>query len=166
MSFEGIDKILNALTQQPGWEEYHHYRQILLAWERSISPRLRDKTRVVSLSRGVVFIATSSAALAQDLTLQRSNLIKLLNATLDQPVTDIRFSSAAWQEKSNSKHSSTLDSRLPTPDSPSSESGFSHSFGQRSLTWTTCPICAAPTPEKELRRWNCCAFCWSRSPEP
>lgn len=152
MSFEGIDKILHTLTQQPGWEEYHHYRQILQAWERSISSRLRDKTKVVSLSRGVLSIATSSAALAQDLTLQRPHLLKRLNATLDQPVTDIRFSSAQWQEKSQFKSQSNYDSQLPTLDSH-----------QDSLTRLLCPICAAPTSEKELRRWNCCAFCWSRS---
>ncbi|MDV3002397.1 MAG: hypothetical protein N5P05_004003 [Chroococcopsis gigantea SAG 12.99] len=172
MTFEGIDKILNSLTRQEGWDDYQHYRQIILCWQKSVSPRLLHKTRVVSLSRGVVSIATAGAALAQDLTLQRSSLIKRLNACLEKPVTDIRFSSAQWQEKAAENSSRppipdstgpTVDPQLPTPVSGSGFDRWRQRIHQRSLTWSSCPECQAPTPERELQRWNRCSLCWSRS---
>ncbi|MGV2390306.1 MAG UNVERIFIED_CONTAM: DUF721 domain-containing protein [Microcystis novacekii LVE1205-3] len=41
--------------------------------------------------RGVLSVATSSAALAQELSLQRYSLLKRLNSQLETPLSNIRF---------------------------------------------------------------------------
>ncbi|MFN6236622.1 DUF721 domain-containing protein, partial [Microcystis sp.] len=100
MSLHSLDKILAVITQQAGWEEYRHYDQVLQLWPKIINPRLLEQTRPFSLSCGVLSVATSSAALAQELSLQRYSLLKRLNSQLETPLGDIRFSAARWQQDS------------------------------------------------------------------
>ncbi|MFM8297551.1 MAG: DUF721 domain-containing protein, partial [Microcystis aeruginosa] len=100
MSLHSLAKILAAITQQAGWEEYRHYEQVLQLWPKIINSRLLEQTRPFSLKRGVLSVATSSAALAQELSLQRYSLLKRLNSQLETPLGDIRFSAARWQQDS------------------------------------------------------------------
>ena len=100
MSLHCLDKILAGITKQAGWEEYRHYEQVLQLWPKIINPRLPAQTRPFSLNRGVLSAATSSDALAQELSLQRYSLLKRLNSPLETPWDDIRFSAARWQQDS------------------------------------------------------------------
>lgn len=177
MSLYSLDKILAAITQQPGWQEYRHYYQVLQLWPEIINPRLESQTRPFSLSRGVLSVATSSAALAQELSLQRYGLLKRLNSQLEIKITDIRFSSARWQQDSqlippeaiapNSlrEHPSYVapEKLQENPEQSASLESWSQKIRQRTRSWPICPRCQSPTPPGELDRWQCCAFCFAQS---
>ena len=177
MSLHSLDKILAAITQQAGWEEYRHYERVLQLWSKIINPRLLEQTRPFSLNRGVLSVATSSAALAQELSLQRYGLLKRLNSQLETPLDDIRFSAARWQQDSqlippeaiapNSlrDHPSYVIPEKP-PENPQQLDGlesWSQKIVHRTRSWPICPRCQSPSPSGELERWQCCAFCFAQS---
>lgn len=177
MSLHSLAKILAVITQQAGWEEYRHYDQVLQLWPKIINPRLLEQTRPFSLSRGVLSVATSSAALAQELSLQRHSLLKRLNSQLETPLSDIRFSAARWQQDSqlipleaiapNSlrDHPSYVTPEKPpeNPQQPDILETWSQKIRHRTRSWPICPRCQSPTPSGELERWQCCAFCFAQS---
>lgn len=177
MSLYSLDKILAAITQQAGWQEYRHYYQVLQLWPKIINPLLESQTRPFSLDRGILSVATSSAALAQELSLQRYGLLKRLNSQLETPLGDIRFSAARWQQDSqlipleaiatNSlrEHPSYVAPEKPEENPPQSASlqSWSEKIRHRHRSWPICPRCQSPTPPRELERWQCCAFCFAQS---
>jgi predicted nucleic acid-binding Zn ribbon protein len=177
MSLHSLDKILAAITQKAGWEEYRHYDQVLQLWPKIINPRLIEQTRPFSLNRGVLSVATSSAALAQELSLQRYSLLKRLNGQLEIEITDLRFSSARWQQdfdlippdaiapNSLREHPSYVAPEKPreNPEQSAGLRSWSEKIQQRYQSWPICPLCQSPTPSGELDRWQCCAFCFAQS---
>ncbi|MEL6496467.1 MAG: DciA family protein [Cyanobacteria bacterium J06623_7] len=99
MQFNSIDQILTQLENQPGWEKFRQHRQLLTCWERVVSKQMAAQTRPQYINRQVLYVATSSAARAQELSFQRYTLLKRLNQQLPFKLKDIRFSAAAWQQK-------------------------------------------------------------------
>ncbi|PSF36144.1 DUF721 domain-containing protein [Aphanothece hegewaldii CCALA 016] len=186
MSFKSVEEILNFVTSSPGWETYQQYCHLLECWRKLVSPQVSRHTRPIYISRQILWVATSSAAWAQNMSLQRYSLLKRLNPMLDDPLEDIRFSSALWHNISQSTADETIKvtssqqhpSYVP-PDLISNEKDAS-SNSDRSVTsfdsWIEkmrlraqklppCPLCQSPTPVGELQRWNCCGFCANR-PKP
>jgi predicted nucleic acid-binding Zn ribbon protein len=181
MSFDHLDKILQALTRQPGWESYRQYCLVVNRWQEVLAPRLLEQTRPFSLSRGVLSVATCSATLAQELSLQRYSLLKKMNRFLEEPIEDIHFSSARWHERSIEPPPETIaplpltehpsyvkrgDENVSSSSPPSSPVNKRDSFErwqekirQRSRSWPICPCCQSPTPSGEIDRWGCCAYC-------
>ena len=98
MSFKSLDNLLTTLQQQPQWESYHYYRQVLTIWETVLDPAILSYTKPLAIRRQVLWVATLSPVWAQNLTLQRYGLLKKLNSQLTQPLTDIRFSAALWHQ--------------------------------------------------------------------
>ena len=76
MSFKSLDNLLTTLQQQPQWESYHHYRQVLGVWETVLDPALLSYTKPLAIRRQVLWVATLSPVWAQNLTLQRYGLLK------------------------------------------------------------------------------------------
>jgi predicted nucleic acid-binding Zn ribbon protein len=183
MSLDDLDRILRSLARQPEWESYRHYCQALEAWKQVIPPRLVDRTRLVSRQNGVLSVATCSAVLAQELSLQRYSLLQKINRFLDEPLEDLRFSSARWFDRPPAPPSNAIDnpaitshpSYLPgengkdrpreEPVSAKSIERWTEKIRQRSLSWPPCPRCQAPTPSGEIDRWGCCAFCSVSDPD-
>ncbi len=100
MFFNSIEQILAQLEQQPGWEKYREYRQLLKCWHNTVSQNTAQHTRPLHITRQVLWVATSSAARAQELSFQRYTLLKKLNNQLPFALKDIRFSSSQWHQKS------------------------------------------------------------------
>ncbi|WP_019507934.1 DUF721 domain-containing protein [Pleurocapsa sp. PCC 7319] len=99
MFFQSLDQILTKLEQQPEWEKYREYHQLLTCWYQTVSPNIAENTRPLYISRQVLWVATSSAARAQELSFQRYTLLKKLNHQLPYILKDIRFSSSQWHQK-------------------------------------------------------------------
>jgi predicted nucleic acid-binding Zn ribbon protein len=177
MSFDSLDRILEALEKQPGWEAHRRYRHLLQCWESVVEPKIVKQTRLLYVSRNVLFVATANAVWAQNLSLQRYSLLKKLNALLSKPLADIRFSSAQWYnvkpvvpgQETQEKHPSAIESVPSLPDFPNKTQTPQEAFQRwaaviesRSQNWLVCPCCQCPTPPGELERWTVCAHCISK----
>ncbi len=99
MHFNSVEQILTQLEQQPGWEKFREHRQLLQCWENSVNQQTLKHTRPLHITRQVLWVATSSAARAQELSFQRYSLLKRLNQKLTFTLKDIRFSSFHWHQK-------------------------------------------------------------------
>jgi predicted nucleic acid-binding Zn ribbon protein len=177
MSFDSLDRILEALEKQPGWEIQQQYRHLLQCWETVVEPKVARQTRPLYIARSVLWVATSSSVWAQNLSFQRYSLLKQLNALLSEPLVDIRFSPAQWhnskrisdsQSSDGTKHPSAIagNSELSLPELPTGKKTPETAFqrwaaviGARSQNQPLCPRCQCPTPPGELERWNVCAYC-------
>lgn len=98
MYFNSLEQILNQLEQQPGWEKFCEYRQLLKCWQNTVSSNTAQHTRPLYIERQILWVATSSAARAQELSFQRYSLLKKLDQQLPFALKDIRFSSSNWHQ--------------------------------------------------------------------
>jgi predicted nucleic acid-binding Zn ribbon protein len=146
MSWSSINQVITNITQQPAWDAYRAWQEILVAWPTVLdslqinSPDLASQIYPRVRNNDVLQVATNSAALADLCTWQRRSILKALNATLTEPLTDIRFSTGRWQ--------------IPAPPTVTVEQ-VDYSQDNRTL----CPQCTACTPQWEIERWSVCRFC-------
>ena len=179
MDFTPLEKILAKIAQKPEWEIYRQHIQVLECWQKIVSKNTAKHTRPLYISRQVLWVATSSSARAQDLSFQRYGLLKKLNARLSFKIVDIRFSPSKWQEKTEVVESAidketseriVSASQVPknqnnkreksTPtDSKAALNKWLKLIQERSRDYLPCPKCSAPTPPKELKRWDSCYHC-------
>jgi predicted nucleic acid-binding Zn ribbon protein len=176
MSFSSLDRLLDELKKQPGWEAQRQYCHLLECWQSVVSEKVAQHARPLYISRQVLWVATFSAVWAQNLSLQRYSLLKKLNTLLSEPLSDIRFSSAQWHKAKPSSGSPTADTgSYPSAIAPQITASVSTSekaktpqeafqrwaaiIKARSHSLPTCPQCQSPTPPGELQRWTVCAYC-------
>lgn len=185
MSFKSLNHILNVLEEQNPWQE-QPFQRLLKCWAEAVGAVVATHTRPLSIQRGVLSVATSSAAWAQTLTFERQRILEKLNVKLLSPLVDIRFSTAQWQRPKDS--SSTADNQPPnqllrehpsclvdaprvpetdeTPNFPNPNAAFQHwakVMQARSHNLPLCPQCHCPTPPGELQRWAVCSICAARN---
>ncbi|ACK70052.1 protein of unknown function DUF721 [Gloeothece citriformis PCC 7424] len=183
MSLESVSKIINFVEGQPGWEKVRLYRQVLQGWKSVVSPQVASNTRPLSINRQVLWVATSSSVWAQNLSLQRFSLLKKLNPLLPEPLKDIRFSPAGWNnslqtDDKDSPAQANLEEQHPSfvgSDETvislnnlraSNKDDLSLTFQRwaqnrqhRLQCLPLCPRCHCPTPAGELERWSICSCC-------
>ena len=189
MSFNSISKLLEALEKPPGWEQQRQYRRLVQLWQGIVGEKIVPHTRPLYISRQVLWVATSSSVIAQELSLKRYSLLKKLNDRLSDPLVDVRFSPARWHDRNTRKadglnlcasnereHPSqwAIDEELSSskhlPEGNDPKTAFARwaKFIQdRSHSLSVCPVCQSPTPKGELQRWDMCAYCvsnqWAQS---
>ena len=177
MSWKNLNGILNQIQQDPSWKKYQQYCQLLHCWYQIVPLSVRDNTRPLYLSRQILWVATSSAARAQTLFMQRQQFLEALNAKWPDPIIDIRFSTAHWHPKSlNPKLSREHPPHMAPAQSPPSSTqpltqpalsgepeqvfqNWAQSAQKRSRAWPLCPQCQSPSPTAEIQRWQMCRFC-------
>lgn len=186
MFFDSIEKILTQLEQQPGWEKFRLHRQLLKCWDKSVSKNIAQHTRPLYVNRQVLWVATKSAARAQELSFQRYSLLKKLNQQLPFVLKDIRFSSSGWHQSeqdrstspekvlfelsdrhrsqsissiSNSLNTQTQNKVSSPADAKLAAQRWLKKIEQNSASFAACPHCDAPTPLEEIKRWNLCYHC-------
>lgn len=188
MHFNSVEQILTQLEQQPGWEQFREYRQLLKCWSNTVNSNTAKHTRPLYVSRQVLWVATSSAARAQELSFQRYTLLKRLNKQLTFTLKDIRFSDSKWHQEisphddrpkifnlsDRHKFQATptkaisIDRASSKPDDLSSASA-SERAKNAAKSWLTtlkqnapsltCSNCGAATSNQEIERWNLCYHC-------
>ena len=194
MYFNSVEQILTQLEQQPGWEKFREYRQLLKCWHAVVNQNTAKHTKPLYISRQVFWIATSSAARAQELSFQRYTLLKRLNQQLPFKLKDIRFSASGWQQKANLEENQPIfkvshqhkpfspsyltvenpkvkDSDKPSPiKAKDAAKRWLKTIEQRNYALVVCPNCNALTTRGEIERWNCCYHCiaqkWSQEYRP
>lgn len=181
MSFKSLNRILDSLQADSGWQE-QPLQHILKHWHEAVGAAVATHTQPRSIQRDVLWVATSSAVWAQELSFERQRLLAKLNAYLPVPLVDIRFSTAQWRQQENKPDASKQSSNslwhehpsylvdapnLPKtnqiPNSPDAAfQNWVRMTQARSHGLPLCPQCYCPTPKGELQRWDVCAICTNK----
>ncbi|MBD2022135.1 DUF721 domain-containing protein [Leptolyngbya sp. FACHB-36] len=178
MALNSISQVLTGLEAQYQSPERQQLQRLLQCWVEAVGPAAATQTQPLAVQRGVLRVATSSAAWAQNLMFDRRRILEKLNPHLPTPLTDIRFSTAQWQDRKaivssfGSEQQTQLwqahPSRLAAVPQPRSTefSDPTQAFQQwaasvqsRMQDLPLCPECQCPTPAGELDRWSVCAHC-------
>lgn len=174
MSLKSVNDILGVLEAQAKWQE-QPLQLLLKCWSEVVGSVVAAHTQPLSIERGVLRVATSSAVWSQNLTFERQRLLLKLNEKQPTTLVDIRFSTAGWRPKGKQTqkqaaiqpHPSYIG-ELPksmenvTPVSKNAHAAFDHwakTVKARSLRLPLCPQCQCPTPGGELQRWGVCSLC-------
>lgn len=184
ISWQSVNDILDKLEIQAHIRA-QPFQRVLHVWNNVVGLPAAVHSRPISIQRQVLRVATSSAAFAQNLMFQRQKILQGLNSHLDQPLIDLRCSTAGWHlpptptqelKPSLKQHPSyinntnklTASSSSPTDigtelTSPENMNIAFASWAQkiqaRSHNLPLCPQCQAPTPPGELQRWGVCSLC-------
>ncbi len=178
MSWNSVNNILGCLQIQAQLEEQP--LQILIRlWPEIVGKAIATHTQPLLIQRGILRVATPSAAWSQNLAFERQGLLVKINAVLPSPLREIRFSTAGWQRpQAETQIEPTVlleehPSYLGTADIPRSNSNhrsmnqnahaafedWAQKIHKRSQTLPLCPLCECPTPQGELQRWQVCSLC-------
>lgn len=188
MAFQSLNHLLKTLEQRPSPRE-RQFQRVLQWWPEVVGDSVAAQTRPVRIQQGVLHVATSSSAWAQNLVFERQRILGKLNPHLMTPLADIRFSTAQWVTAATSttnpgeeqqaqlwqNHPSRFQAQLevaPTlkqsADQPLVSDGvhalaafqrWAQAQRSRSQQMPLCPHCQCPTPPGELERWTVCAHC-------
>lgn len=185
MSLKSLHTVLNAFESQENWRSRQQFKALLACWNRVVGGAVAAQTRPLGVQRGVLHVATSSAAWAQNLAFERQRLLGKLKAQLQETflpeeLVDIRFSAAQWQNQQPASPSDAIDQRAaerdhpshvevptppqavfqPAPQNPKSAfQQWANAIHARSQHLPLCPQCQCPTPPGELSRWSMCSLC-------
>ncbi|MGK7952694.1 MAG: DUF721 domain-containing protein [Xenococcaceae cyanobacterium] len=184
MFFHSLAEILATIPEQPGWENYKQYCQLLEAWQAIVTPEIARQTRPLYVKRQVLWVATANSVWAQELSLKRYTFLQQLNRRLAFSLKDIRFTSYRQQQNSdrlsasidnpdlkshhpssiNVKYSPIPSDSLPLVDEPQAVvKNWIDVLQARSSQFSVCPQCQSPTPKGELKRWNLCCHCAAKT---
>ncbi|MBD2693595.1 DUF721 domain-containing protein [Anabaena catenula] len=174
MSLKSVNSILGILEQEAKWQQ-QPFQLLLKCWGEVVGTVVAAQTRPLSIQRDVLWVATASAAWAQNLTFGRKTILLKLNQKLSTPLIDIRFSTAEWkispitpkpQIVTPQEHPSYLGTRISNFEVKPAVNNASAAFDdwarvrqERSLGLPLCPHCQCPTPPGELQRWGVCSPC-------
>ena len=177
MFLNPLDRILKRVIQQPEWDKYREYYQIVNCWQQVVNKQVGKHTRPLYVDRQTLYVATSSAVWAQELALQRYSLIKKLNTRLDFTLKDIRFSPARWQNKQKQevievpleevnlkklrveKEQKNQEQTETKTDANTAIQSWLENLKKSSQNLATCPQCQSLTPQAEFKRWQMCRYC-------
>lgn len=180
MPFQHLQQILQTLEPQFQQPEVLQLQDIQAAWSEIVGEKIAAQTRPIAVQRNVLQITTSSPVWTQTLVFERPTILKKLNDRLGTALTELRFSTAQWQQLMHNERPrddreqlpwQTHPSRLPEQNTP-----FEHQLAllkspntafqqwasriqQRSQHLPLCPNCGCPTPPGELERWSVCSLC-------
>jgi len=182
MAMRSLQQVLGAIEHQPNWQQRQQFQHLQVRWMEVVGAVVAAQTRPIALQRQVLHVATSSSVWAQNLMFERQRILDKLNAQLPFRISDIRFSTARWNDKSAAvaasettelweRHPSrmvapTQANRLPPVEPKTPDDAFQRWAEQvkaRSHALPACPLCRCPTPKGELERWSMCAHCIAKT---
>jgi predicted nucleic acid-binding Zn ribbon protein len=188
MSLKSLHSVLGSLETQYQSREQRQLQRILQCWAEVVGPVVAAQAQPTSIQRGVLRVATSSSAWAQNLVFERQRILEKLNAKISSCLSDIRFSTAQWQNPVTAinagseqqaqlwqQHPSRLiqplsstrtdtGAEVPLPvDSTQAFQNWARAVRSRSQDLPLCPHCHCPTPPGELERWQICALCAAKT---
>lgn len=181
MPLDNISQLLHQLEQQPTWKKHQQFRQVLKGWVQAVGPVVACQTQPVRLEKGMLYVTAANPVWAQTLMFERLRILAKLNATVNPPLTDIRFSSGDWFGRSsplsqgmfgagvrleNHPSFTTRTEAVPTSRPKTALEAFQQ-WAKRhqaeAQRQPRCPRCTCPCPPGELQRWTVCCFCATKS---
>ena len=186
MDFQSLSQILGYLKIMERSPQQQNFQQLMECWEQVLGVMARQ-TKPLHIERGVLYVATSSATVSQELSFLVPQLLKKLNHLLSIPLDNIRFSTAQWHTRLSLSQSIQTEkndwqqhpSRIPqlkklplansTPKNKNSQQNpqttfqnWAKAIRNRYQTLPLCPQCQSPTPPGEIQRWSVCAICTTK----
>ncbi|BAZ91238.1 hypothetical protein NIES932_27450 [Raphidiopsis curvata NIES-932] len=181
MSLKSVNEILGILQIESRCQE-EPLLKLLNFWPEVVGVKVSRETRPLSIRRHVLWVATSSAAWSQNLTFGRYAILLKLNQRLSQlqipALTDIRFSTAQWNEIAQNQTQETVcgqehPSYLAQITNIKHTSQIGQPVGSVKMVFENwfrtkqvqnshlplCPQCHCPSPPGELERWSICSPC-------
>lgn len=185
MSLKPVSEILGILQIESRCQE-DPLLKLVNFWQEVVGVKVARETRPLSIRRHVLWVATSSTAWSQNLTFGRYAILLKLNQRLNQlqipALTDIRFSTAQWNEIAQNQTQETFSCQKHPQKHPSylgESTNLKHTsqitqpvvsvkmvFENWSRTKQVqdrhlplCPQCHCPSPPGELERWSICSPC-------
>lgn len=87
-----ISEILDHIKQRPELRTHLNEREALRLWAQTVGPKCAAQAEAVDASRGILTIKCRSWALRNEITLQASSLIEIINHQAGPgTITSIRF---------------------------------------------------------------------------
>jgi predicted nucleic acid-binding Zn ribbon protein len=178
MALEPVNTVLGKFRKAQ-WKQQREFGKLQHAWSEVVGPAVAAQAQPTQITaQQVLLVATSSAVWAQNLAFERQRLLIKLNDLLDQPLTDIRFSTSQWRSRSSSLQSAkpwtpkslvtgpenVVDSQT-MPDYREVFLRWSERVKAQSQSYPPCPQCGCATPPAELQRWSVCGLCAVRPQE-
>lgn len=180
MDFPSLNQILGYLKVLERSPQQKQFQKLLESWEQVLGA-MAAQTQPLYIEREVLYVATSSAALSQELSFRVPQLLHKLNYLLPTPLENIRFSPAQWhtiQKRRQSRHTEQVNDWQqhpsmicgyekpslvnPTDKNQNPQAAFQNwaeAVKARSQHLPLCPQCQSPTPPGEIQRWSVCAIC-------
>jgi predicted nucleic acid-binding Zn ribbon protein len=177
MALEGLNAVLLQLKKTQ-WRDQQSFETFVKLWPGIVGAAVAAQTRPIKQnSQGVLHVAVSSGAWAQNLAFERVRILKKVNTAWNGSVKDIYFSTRDWHRSPSPRRlqaievtlvsaeltSRTLGLRSQPKDAREAFSRWSSAVRNQTQGNDRCPLCQCPTPLEELKRWNHCALCLSRS---
>ncbi|MGK7920526.1 MAG: DciA family protein [Trichodesmium sp.] len=179
MNFQSLNQILDYLKIMERSPQQQQFQILVECWEKALG-KISVQTKPLHIKQGILYVATSSPALSQELSFQVPQLLQTLNQLLPTPLDNIRFSTAQWytsqthnqstqtEENDWLRHPSIISRPAKIPLLKSTDKhqnprtafqNWAKSVKTRSQNLPLCPQCQCPTPPGEIKRWSVCAFC-------
>lgn len=181
MALEGLNGLIKGLESQESWQAQQQFRLVLLHWPKAVGFAVARKTRPISIQRGILYVATSTAAWAQTLLYERFNILRKLNRYQRSPLKGIRFSTAQWAQSqlpinpdsqaqiqqapgklahhpSYIGHVPSLP-KIPVKTPAEAFQRWADTMQNMQSSQALCPGCRCHCPQGELDRWATCALC-------
>ncbi len=171
-----LGKILQQIIQQPAWKYYRDYCQIKYSWHELVNSQATENSKPLHIEKDTLYVATSSAVWAQELSLQSFAISKKIQTHLQIKITKIKFSPARWHSLktrippvTNNEiklQAVNLQQIIEAKKSRSTQSESTQALIRQLLEKTkaksstlTCPQCNCLTTQAELTRWQVCRHC-------
>jgi predicted nucleic acid-binding Zn ribbon protein len=180
MDFSSLNQILGYLKILERSPQQLQFQRLLECWEQVLGV-MAAQTQLLYIERRVLYVATSSAALSQELSFRVPQILHKLNELLPTPLENIRFSNAQWHSqpaRGQSRQTEKVDDwhqhpsmiseyekpplANPTQKNQNPQTTFQSwaaAIKARSQYLPLCPQCQCPTPPGEIQRWSVCAIC-------
>ncbi|MBR1446786.1 MAG: DUF721 domain-containing protein [Alloprevotella sp.] len=89
---ETLGAVLSRVLAQSGLQSALNERRLIGAWPNVVGEVAARHTRELFISKQALFVRLDSPALRTNLSMQRTDLVRLLNARVGaQVITDVRF---------------------------------------------------------------------------
>lgn len=181
MSLKPIQQVLTDIRSHQ-WQKEQEFAHLLDLWSQIVGAVVAAQAQPIQVtSSRVLLVATASSVWAQNLAFERSRILIKLNAQVQEPLIDIRFSTSQWSPRKRRGLGQTLPPSMhnrSTPHGPDQRPDlaveidahvaferWSQRIKSQAQGHCPCPICGCPTPKAELQRWGRCGLCAVRNPE-
>lgn len=95
---ENLKEVLGRMFTLRGWGRRSGRAHLENAWAKAVDEAAQNRTRIVSLKRGVIEVEVNDAILLQELTsFHRRRLLEVLKKSLpNESVKDLKFRRGTW----------------------------------------------------------------------